>query len=33
MERDGDARVDVQLEVCQYEKEIDQCKEEVSVHL
>ncbi|GMT34869.1 hypothetical protein PFISCL1PPCAC_26166, partial [Pristionchus fissidentatus] len=28
MERDGDARVDVQLEVCQYEKEIDQCKEE-----
>ncbi|GMT02858.1 hypothetical protein PENTCL1PPCAC_25032, partial [Pristionchus entomophagus] len=28
MERDGDARVDVQLEVCQYEKELDQCKEE-----
>ncbi|GMR33154.1 hypothetical protein PMAYCL1PPCAC_03349, partial [Pristionchus mayeri] len=28
MERDGDARVDIQLEVCQYEKELDQCKEE-----
>lgn len=33
MERDGESRALVQLEICQFEREFEQCKEDVSFQL